>query len=50
MISLPPQIRRMEPPKPTKEDLEKIKDLKNKMHPSRLYKVGDKMNIRSMLH
>lgn len=47
--STPPQILRMEPPKPTEEDLAKINVLKETMSGKRLYRIGDRYNIKKML-
>lgn len=47
--STPPQIFRMEPPKPDQNDLNKIEQLKQTMHSRRLFTPNQKYNIRKML-
>ena len=47
--STPPQIFRMEPPKPNDFDLQKITKLKQSIDIKRLYTVNDKFSIRKML-
>ena len=45
----PPQVFRMEPPKPDENDIKKINNLKKTMSPERFYTVYNKPRIRKML-
>mmetsp|Transcript_22911 Transcript_22911/g.36786 ORF Transcript_22911/g.36786 Transcript_22911/m.36786 type:complete len:209 (-) Transcript_22911:2-628(-) len=47
--SIPPQILRMQPPKPTESDLAKIEQLKKTMDQGRLYTIEDKYSLSRML-
>lgn len=46
---MPPVVRRMFPPEPDENDLKEIEQLKKSMDNDRLWKVGEKFNIRAML-